>query len=161
VSEPRFAALAADLEVEIGELVRLEPELARLAPRLEREHDTLDLRAAGSILHDFYSGVERIFERIAVEIDGGAPGGHDWHVALLRRMSVSIDTVRPAVISPETAATLDEYLRFRHVFRNVYGRQLRWERLEPLVNGLATTAGQTFDEIRGFAAWLRRLAAEA
>ena len=31
------------------------------------------IRAAGSILHDFYTGIEKIFQEIARRLDGGLP----------------------------------------------------------------------------------------
>jgi len=39
----------------------------------------IETRAAGSILHDFYGGVEKVFERIAIHIDDRLPKGDDWH----------------------------------------------------------------------------------
>ncbi len=38
---------------------------------------------------------------------------------------MAIKDTRPAVISEELAADLDEYLSFRHVFRNIYGFELK------------------------------------
>jgi len=35
----------------------------------------------------------------------------------------------PAVLSPELAADLDDYLSFRHVLRNIHGFELRSERV--------------------------------
>jgi hypothetical protein len=161
VSEPRFAALAAELQAELHELAALGPEADRLRSRLADHPDPLDLRAAGSILHDFYSGIERIFERIADEMDGGSPSGSDWHVSLLHRMALPIESARPPVVSAGTVTRLDEYLRFRHVFRNVYGRQLHWSRMRPLFDDLPPVLAQVTDEIGRFAAWLRELSAQA
>ena len=161
MSEPRFAALAAELEAELEEIEALGGEAERAAGRIAAEPDTLDLRAAGSVLHDFYSGLERIFERIAIELDGGTPTGVGWHAALLRRMSLPVESIRPAVLSKETASHLDVYLRFRHVFRNVYGRRLQWSRMRPLLDDLPVALRTIGGEIRAFVAWLRRLAAEA
>ena len=48
--------------------------------------DTYSLRARGSILHDFSSGVERIFVRIAGELNGGVPQAERWHQELLGDM---------------------------------------------------------------------------
>ncbi|HEY8884396.1 MAG TPA: hypothetical protein VIO35_03715, partial [Chloroflexota bacterium] len=62
---------------------------------------SLELRAAGSILHDFYNGVERVFERIATAIDQDLPSAPNWHVDLLDRMAYPIPEVRPAVISSD------------------------------------------------------------
>jgi len=65
-------------------------------------------------LHSFYSALERVFELIALELDGGALGGENWHTELLRQMSTDVPGVRPPVLQPDTAAGLDEYRKFRH-----------------------------------------------
>jgi hypothetical protein len=51
------------------------------------------------------------------------------HKALLHRMTVPLGDLRPALLSPELAADLDDYLSFRHMFRNTYGFELRGERV--------------------------------
>ena len=83
-----------------------------------------------------YCGVERIFRLVAVRIDQDLPGGADWHVQLLQRMATNIETVRPAVLDCATTQQLDEYLRFRHLFRNIYGFKLEWERCKELLTDL-------------------------
>jgi hypothetical protein len=47
-------------------------------------------------------------------------------------MATGIEGVRPAVIETEIARSLDEYLRFRHLFRNIYGFELEWDRCQEL-----------------------------
>ena len=61
--------LAAEIEHELQGLDALRDELAAAPP----SDDTFALRARGSVLHDFYGGVERIFVRIAEELNGGVP----------------------------------------------------------------------------------------
>ena len=56
--------LAAEVESELSSLGALEAELASAPPG----DDTYALRARGSILHDFYNGIERVFVRIAREL---------------------------------------------------------------------------------------------
>ena len=90
-------------------------------------------RAQGSILHDFYTGCERIFLRIAKDIEGDVPQDEHWHIDLLKRMAAERGDVRPEVISEDLARTLRPYLGFRHVFRNIYGHELRPDRLCPLI----------------------------
>lgn len=48
-------------------------------------------------------------------------------------MTIEIKGIRPPVISKELAAELDEYLSFRHLFRNIYGFELESKRLENLI----------------------------
>lgn len=132
----RFLLLRSDIDRECKQLEKLVEEYARTLGE-KKTPSPLELRGIGSILHDFYCGIERIFERIAIELDGDLPHGRDWHGQLLERMSVAVESVRPQVISPELAETLRDYLRFRHLFRNVYGFDLRWEKFRELADGMS------------------------
>ncbi|MCD6407537.1 hypothetical protein J7L87_00610, partial [bacterium] len=101
---------------EIENIEKLKKELATIP-----ENMSFSNRAKGSIFHDFYNCCERIFKKIAIEIDGYFPSSKTWHKELLYRMTKPVNKIRPSVISEEMAALLDEYLSFRHVFRNIYG----------------------------------------
>jgi hypothetical protein len=48
-------------------------------------------------------------------------------------MAMEIPSVRPAVISEMTLNLLEEYLRFRHLVRNVYSFNLLPEKVQSLV----------------------------
>ena len=88
--------------------------------RAQRAADDDCLDSVALNLHGFYSGLERIFERIAAVVDGSKPTGENWHQALLEHMTAEVFGVRPAVISDATREQLDAYRGFRHVVRNVY-----------------------------------------
>ena len=81
-------------------------------------------------LADVYKGVERIFERIAREIDTDVPTGSRWHKDLLAQMTEKRPE-RPPVISEKTFPRLEELLKFRHAFNNIYGEDLVYEEVEP------------------------------
>ena len=107
-------------------------------------------RAKGSILHDFYNTCERVFEFVAHQINGGIPKGEQWYKKLLRQMTMEIKDLRPAVISKKLASELDEYLGFRHLFRNIYGFELESERWDELVIKFPKVAEYFCKEIRDF-----------
>jgi hypothetical protein len=46
---------------------------------------------------------------------------------------------RPALLTAELHDSLNEYLRFRHVFRNAYSSDLDWQKMSPLVLRLEET----------------------
>lgn len=142
--------LAAEIEHELERLEQLRNELAT-APRGD---DTFTLRARGSMLHDFYSGIERVFVRIAEELNGGVPQGEQWHRQIVTDMSLEIRGVRPAVIDTALAEALADYLRFRHVFRNVYGSLLQAERMRPLEERLPDVLAALLTQVRTFLAWM-------
>lgn len=147
----RFEGLKADVRRETQNLSQLVESMDELRVQLhDREPTEFDVRAAGSLLHDFYTGLEKIFQRIALRVDGDLPTGEDWHLQLLLRMATPIDGVRPRVISDDQMQQLEEYLRFRHVFRNLYGFELRWELIAPLVEAMRDDFHVTESQIEAF-----------
>jgi hypothetical protein len=120
--------------------------------------NSFDLRGLGSLLHDFFTTIEDIFEIISVDVNGGLPDTLEWHKQLLLKMSIPIPGLRPAVISEGLRWKLDEYLRFRHVFRNVYGYLLDWKRLQPLFDRMEDTYQHFSQEISTFRRFMLQLA---
>ena len=86
-------------------------------------------------MQQFYTGIESIFRRIALRVDGSLPRGEGWHIELLTLMAQETGK-RPAVIDQGFWEKLKEYLDFRHFFRHAYGVDLEWERMRPLVEGM-------------------------
>ena len=142
--------LAAEIDAELANLDALEREFANRP----QHDDSYSLRARGSILHDLYAGIERILVRIAHELNGGVPQAEQWHQQLIEDMRLDIPEVRPAVIDSALARTLGEYLRCRHVFRNVYGSTLEVGRLRPLEQRLPVTLAAFREQIRAFLSWM-------
>ncbi len=142
--------LAAEIDAELANLDALEREFENRP----QQDDSYSLRARGSIVHNLYAGVERILVRIAHELNGGVPQAEQWHQQLVEDMRLDIPEVRPAVIDSTLAATLGEYLRFRHVFRNVYGSTLEADRLQPLEQRLPATLASFREQVRAFLCWM-------
>ncbi|MEL7228269.1 MAG: hypothetical protein AAGL17_26435, partial [Cyanobacteria bacterium J06576_12] len=65
---------------------------------------------------------------------------------------------RRAVISPETAERLNEFLEFRHVVRNIYGFELKMDRVDLLLAQYPTAWSGVEAEMSTFVDWLRELA---
>ena len=98
----------------------------------------IELSALAALLHSFYTGVENIFKRVTVELDGEPVRGDAWHRELLLRMKTSTAN-RPVLLPEELHDPLNEYLRFRHVFRHAYSFDLDWQKMAPLVLRLEET----------------------
>jgi len=129
---PRLAKqIAAEREM----LNRLLADHRTLIDKCEHSSpEKIEISALAAMLHSFYTGIENLFERIAIELDEGLPQGPAWHKELLARMSLPAPR-RPAVISPGLAENLREYLEFRHFFRGAYTFQVLWDRMAHLVQG--------------------------
>jgi len=150
--------LQSEINQEILSLEALLRELETLKPRLaQKEISNLDLRAAGSILHDFYNGVENIFRRVAEELNGGLPAGEDWHKQLLTDMSLDVKGVRPPLVSEDLKLKLQKYLGFYHIFRNVYGFHLEQEQIKVMVKEFPRILSWLRREIAAFQEYLDKL----
>lgn len=142
--------VAQEIEAELASVELLVAE-AKNAPDSE---DAFTLRGRASILHDFYTAVERVLTIIAEELNGGVPHGEQWQRLPLSSMTMEIPDVRPQVLSGRLGAVLGGYLRFRHVFRNVYGFVLEADRMKPLENDMPETGARFQQEVRSFLAWM-------
>lgn len=80
-------------------------------------------------LADVYSGMERIFERIANEVDGHFSRGSRWHKNLLEQMTRKRPERQP-VISQETFLLLESLLEFRHMINNIYADEIIYDNTE-------------------------------
>jgi hypothetical protein len=159
VDSRRLIQLAGDIEADREDLDRILEEARLCLDNLStRVPSYLEVRGAGGIVHDFYNVVEHIFERVAIELNGGVPAGRDSHAQLLRRMSRPLDAVRPAVIDESMRSRLHPYLRFRHLFRHGYGFSLEWVKLVPLMEGMAEMAAELRQQITTFTAAVQALA---
>ena len=135
--EDPIEAMKMRIGGELRSLDRVAQGLQSFLVRVPEEPSEMEVRGVGSYVHDFYNGIERIFERIAVGLEGSLPGGEKWHILLLEQMEAHRSGVRPAVIDHALEVRLLDYLRFRHRFRHTYGYRLEWDKLRPLAEGLS------------------------
>lgn len=142
--------LAKQINVEREQLRRLiEIHSRLLANCASQAPNEIELSALAALLHSFYTGLENIFKRVAVELDGELPTGEAWHQQLLDAMA-SPTRLRRAVISESMRDILSEYLAFRHVFRQAYSFELRWNKMSALVLNCAATFRQLEIELEAF-----------
>ena len=138
MSEHPLRTLKELIEDEVAALDRIVHDVQEGLGPLEAPSQFL-MHALASYLHQFYTGCERIFERIAVSLDGGLPGGAFSHANLLAQTARELPGIRPAVLHEALWLRLQDYLAFRHFFRHAYGYTLEWARLRPLVAGMSAT----------------------
>jgi hypothetical protein len=122
------------------EVARLHQVVAGLDEALQRwgpeAQERIHVHWVGGLLHDFYTGIEKAFSEVSPELNGVDSAAEGWHRALLHTMTLDLPGFRPAVIRRELEPRLLELLKFRHIYRNLYSFELRWER----VRGLAVEA---------------------
>lgn len=151
-----YLVLAERIRKELDDLDRLVARANRAMSTAKKNPQDADLflDSASLNLHDVYSGLERMFKQIAATVDGSVPTSAEWHRELLNQMELDLPKVRPPVLTRETIQRLDEYLRFRHVVRNVYTFSFDPERIGRLVNELEGVFEQVKLELSTFAEFL-------
>ncbi|HUS91542.1 MAG TPA: hypothetical protein VM695_06805 [Phycisphaerae bacterium] len=144
--------LAAEVNLELAQLQRLLTEYATLLATggMEGEDPVTTLALAG-VLQSFYHGVENIFGRIARRVDNVKIDGPAWHRELLDAMAAPTAN-RPAVISEALRDQLEEFLRFRHMFRHAYSFNLRAGQLAPLAESCPACFAALAADVRDFLA---------
>ena len=96
--------------------------------------------------------MENIFKRIALDVDLRMPDGGMWHKESLVQMAEP-QAERPAVISEGSFEFLQELLEFRHVFNNIYGEELVYERTEKNARRIGDLFATVSEELDGFIAY--------
>lgn len=153
-----YRAVAGRIRQDLDELHTVAQRATTIWERYQDSGDEFYVDAAALNLHDFYAGLERIFESIARQVDQSMPEGPHWHEDLLDQMASSISSTRPAVLSADLRRRLDSYRGFRHVVRNVYTKDFDPEQMSSLIRRLPSVRENVIDELRAFADTLERIA---
>ncbi|MDA3951946.1 MAG: hypothetical protein PF508_22245 [Spirochaeta sp.] len=151
------ALLIAELEGDLEALPELLESNAKSMDRIGAgATEELDYAALGYTLHNLYNLMENSFFRIAKHFENDI-GSEGWHKELLHRMTLSIEGIRPRVLDAGTAEQIDELRAFRHVFRNMYRKNLDSEKLLLLQKRLPGIVGSWKTAISNFIELLKTI----
>lgn len=120
------AELLADMQVleELEGKYRLvHAKLAAISP------DEFDYVGLAYTIVNLYNLMENYFLRIAKCFENNIDK-LNWHKDLIKRMSLEIEGVRPALLHIKDVPLIDELRAFRHVFRHIYQSELDLEKLK-------------------------------
>lgn len=109
-----------------------------------------------AIIENYYTCLETIFLRISQYFENDLPKER-WHKELLERMTLTIDEVRPAVISPKEYGQLQELMRFRHFKRYYFAFSYDWQRVEEMIQRIEIIHPAMKERIGAFQEYLRKL----
>ena len=138
---------------------KIQETIGKIAERLEKiktapveYREEVETTIAKNLV-DCYRGMENIFRRIALDVDLRIPDGSMWHKELLAQMAEPRSERQP-VISQETFECLQELLEFRHVFNNIYGEELVYEKTEKNAKQIDELFSNLSKELNAFIAYL-------
>lgn len=115
-------------------LTLLKAEIQSQAAAIENIYTKLNERSRGKTrsavesvgyqIHNLYCAFEDLFKMVAHAFENQIQDKSQYHLELLRRMTISIQGVRPALLSHESYQLLDNLRSFRHFFRHAYSYEL-------------------------------------
>jgi predicted nucleotidyltransferase len=117
--ENMYLALKVRLDDEIAAMEQTISTLNLVLAQAKTVPDIIIIPALASYIEDFYSGCERLAERIVVSLGEGLPKGENWRYKLLSAMGETSSKGRPALWDPSLMLELDAYRRFRHRVRHL------------------------------------------
>ena len=82
------------------------------------------LEATAHYLMRFYNIIEQMALRVAKAFENNIDDEKGWHSELMRRMTLTISGVRPALFSAELANPLQKLRGFRHVLVHAYDLEI-------------------------------------
>jgi len=120
MEKAKLAVLKAEVKVQLDEIGIIYNKIEER----KGKKDQITLESLGYQLHNLYSAFEDLFKIIAYTFENQIENKSRYHIELLKRMSIPIEGLRPALISVETYQLLDSLRAFRHFFRHGYAQNL-------------------------------------
>jgi hypothetical protein len=114
-----------------------------------KEPDFIESSAAALLLHSFYNGIESVILMILKNIGENIPNSFQWHKELFEKTFEATEK-RTTLFRKEYKEQFVEYLTFRHFIRHVYGPDIDWKRLKPLINNVEEMWKIAKEDIRQF-----------
>ncbi|MCC6442824.1 MAG: hypothetical protein IT210_05130 [Armatimonadetes bacterium] len=122
------------LSAEMQEDMRAMAEACQTAKERLGGGSDPEIEAAAFHLARVYNILEQMALRVAKAFENRIDETGGWHIELLRRLSLEIPGVRPALFPQSLLPDLQELRAFRHIFRHAYDLALRPERFRPLLD---------------------------
>lgn len=151
-----IAALCAEIEKSLEVLAGIEEYYDQYtADHIDEQEPTRENRIViAEILTNYYTCLETVFLRISQFFENHLSNDR-WHQDLLDKMTLSIEDIRPQVLSDATRADLRELMRFRHFKRYYLEFDYDWDKLQFLMRKLEHARPRVREEIERFDAALR------
>ena len=96
----------------------------------KRRKDKAAMESVGYQLHNLYCAFEDLFKIVAETFENNIQDKSKYHIEILKRMAISIEGVRPRLLSQECFLLIDNLRSFRHLFRHAYSYELDERKLK-------------------------------
>jgi len=146
VERERLSTLKAAIEAQLG-------EIDRVYERIEKRRTGQGPAYIESLayqLHNLYCAYEDLFKIVAEYFENQIEDETRWHQELLWRMTLSIEGVRPALLSRESFRLLDSLRAFRHFFRHAYTYELDPRKVRLVLEDALAVRKKVLDDVHRF-----------
>lgn len=143
-----FRLLKAEVDSQIKEIEEIFLEIDDRRKGAARSKTKLESLAYK--LHNLYCAFEDLSKIVARHFENQVEDIAKFHKELLKRMSLRIEGVRPALFSERAFKLLDDLRAFRHYFRHAYAHELKFEKLKPVLEASDGVRALYKNEIKGF-----------
>ena len=146
MDQESLAILRAETQVQIGEIERT---YAKLEER-KRKRGKTGIESVAYQLHNLYCAFEDLFKIIANTFENHIQDKSQYHLELLKRMTMPIEGVRPSLLSQKTYVLLDNLRSFRHFFRHAYSYELDERKVKIVLEDAITLRELYREDIKTF-----------
>lgn len=120
MDQERLTVFKAELQAQLSEIDAIYGKIEARS----RQQGEAAIESLGYQLHNLYCAFEDLFKIVAAEFENHIEDKSRYHSELLKRMTMTIEGVRPPFISHAMYVLLDTVRAFRHVFRHAYSYEL-------------------------------------
>jgi hypothetical protein len=150
-SQKQVIVFLAEFDYQVELIKDIYKTLKKKRSALEKQPTAAEtVESAGYWMHNLYSAFEDLFKLVSGFWENSMIAEGDFHVHLLKRMLLSIENVRPPLISESGYRLLNELRGFRHVFRHAYSYGLDEERISALLRQIISQKNTLIDDIKKF-----------
>lgn len=152
----RISSLIAQIEAQMA-LITSVYQTAEARASALRPEEVATVEGLAYQLHNLYNACEDLLKLVASAFENQIDDQAGWHRGLVQRMSLTIEGVRPALISVEALPHLNELRSFRHFFRHAYNMPLHVPRLLLVLDEARAVYPLLQRDVAAFIAHLRTL----
>ncbi|MFQ5722547.1 MAG: hypothetical protein ACE5GI_08645 [Candidatus Aminicenantales bacterium] len=128
MDEARFSIFESEIEAQISLIEEIYRKIEQRKKGIEKSESKLESLAYQ--LHNLYCAFEDLFKIVADFFDNTVEESGGYHAELVRRMSIFIKGIRPALLSDEAYRLLDSLRAFRHFFRHAYNYEIELRKVK-------------------------------
>jgi len=126
MEKKEIAVLRSEIESQIGEIDTIYEKIEER----KRFSSQVEVEGLSLWLHHLYCAFEDLFKIVAKAFENNIIDEERYHIELLKRMTLKIEGVRPALLSDGVFRWLDDLRAFRQRLRHSYVYDIDREKVE-------------------------------